>query len=97
MSTLSESDIERRLAALPLWKRRGDEIVRVFNCANFDGSIHFVNAVAGLANAANHHPDITISWNEVALALTSHDAGGLTSRDFDLAAAIDAIAPPGRT
>ncbi len=54
--------------------------------------MRFVNAVAAAANAADHHPDIAISWSRVGLTLTSHDTGGLTERDFDLAAAIDRLA-----
>lgn len=91
MSLLSDADIDRRLAGMAGWTRRGDSIERTFECKNFDGSLAFVNEVGRLANEANHHPDITLSWNEVTLTLTSHDAGGLTGRDFDLAQRIDAI------
>ena len=66
------------------------------SCAvDFNGSLHFVNAVGEAANKANHHPDIMIQWNRVTLTLSSHDAGGLTQRDFDLAKSIDALADPG--
>ena len=53
--------------------------------------MHFVNSVAEMAEGAGHHPDIDIRYNKVRLALISHDAGGLTERDFDLAAAIDSL------
>jgi 4a-hydroxytetrahydrobiopterin dehydratase len=96
MSRYSEHDIQTALGRVPAWKREGDAIVRTFDCANFDGSIAFTNEVARLANAANHHPDIAIAWNDVTLTLSSHDAGGLTQRDFDLAQQIDAIAPATR-
>jgi 4a-hydroxytetrahydrobiopterin dehydratase len=85
--------IARELAALPAWKLDGGEIVRTFDCGNFNGSIGFVNAVADAANAADHHPDIAISWNSVTLRLSSHDAHGLTERDFALARTIDALRP----
>lgn len=77
------------IAALA-WARQGDELVKVVTRKDFAGSMAFVNAVAALAEAANHHPDIAISWNRVTLRLTTHSAGGLTQLDLDLAAAIDA-------
>jgi 4a-hydroxytetrahydrobiopterin dehydratase len=84
--------IARELSALPGWSLDGDEIVRTFDRGNFNGSIAFVNAIAAAANAADHHPDIAISWNEVTLRLSSHDAKGLTNRDFALARTIDSLA-----
>jgi len=73
------------------WDREGDELVKVVIAKDFAGAMRFVNAVAGLAEAADHHPDISISWNKVTLGLTSHDAGGLTQRDLDLATRIDGL------
>jgi 4a-hydroxytetrahydrobiopterin dehydratase len=89
---LPEAEIARALAALPGWSRDGDEIVRTFDRGNFNGSIAFVNAVAAAANAADHHPDLAIAWNDVTVRLSSHDAHGLTERDFALARAIDGLA-----
>ncbi len=89
---LPDDAIARELAALPGWARQGDEIVRTFDRGNFNGSIAFVNAIAAAANEADHHPDITIGWNQVTLRLSSHDAHGLTERDFALARTIDALA-----
>lgn len=92
MSTrLSEAEIEQRLAALNGWEREGDVIRKTFRRANFPAAIAFVTQVAFLAEAAAHHPDIDIRWRRVTLALTTHDANGLTSKDFDLAAQIDAL------
>jgi 4a-hydroxytetrahydrobiopterin dehydratase len=88
---LPDDAIARELAALTGWKREGEEIVRTFDRGNFNGSIAFVNAIATAANAADHHPDIAISWNDVTVRLSSHDAHGLTARDFALARAIDAL------
>jgi 4a-hydroxytetrahydrobiopterin dehydratase len=92
---LSHAAVERELAALPHWSRAGEEIVRVFDCGNFNGSIAFVNAIAAAANAADHHPDIAIAWNSVTVRLSSHDAHGLTERDFSLARTIDALGEQG--
>jgi 4a-hydroxytetrahydrobiopterin dehydratase len=88
---LSESEIEARLEDLVDWTREGDTIRKLFKLASFPGAIGFVTQVAFLAEAANHHPDIDIRWRKVVLALTTHDAGGLTEQDFDLAAQIDEI------
>jgi 4a-hydroxytetrahydrobiopterin dehydratase len=89
---LPDDAIIRELAALPDWAREGEEIVRTFDRGNFNGSIAFVNAIATAANTADHHPDIAISWNDVTVRLSSHDAHGLTERDFALARAINALA-----
>ena len=88
MRTLTETEIEERLARLPGWERRGQEIRRTWAFADFRGAMAFVNRVADLAEAADHHPDIDIRYSKVTLALSTHDAGGLTARDFALAEAI---------
>ncbi|MDQ1441177.1 MAG: 4a-hydroxytetrahydrobiopterin dehydratase, partial [Acidimicrobiaceae bacterium] len=62
---------------------------KVVTRKDFGEAMQFVNAVALLAEGANHHPDIAISWNRVTLRVTTHDAGGLSRMDMDLAAAID--------
>jgi 4a-hydroxytetrahydrobiopterin dehydratase len=92
MSVLHRDEIARLLETLPGWHHRGNAIEKHFDRGNFDGSMRFVNAVAEAANAQDHHPDMTISWNEVTMTLSSHDVGGLTARDFRLAEAIDVLA-----
>jgi 4a-hydroxytetrahydrobiopterin dehydratase len=94
MSVLGRDEITHRLESYPGWHHRGNALEKHFDRENFDGSIAFVNAVAAAANAQDHHPDITISWNDVTLTLSSHDAGGITERDFTLAAKIDELATP---
>jgi 4a-hydroxytetrahydrobiopterin dehydratase len=88
MALVSETEIRERLTRLPRWERRGNEIRRTWTFADFESSMAFVNKVAALARAADHHPDIDIRYSRVTLALSTHDAGGLTRRDFDLAEAI---------
>ena len=66
-------------------------ITRTFQFPDFVAAMGFVNQVAGLAEAAGHHPDIDIRWNQVTLALTTHDVGGLTEKDFALAREIDGL------
>jgi 4a-hydroxytetrahydrobiopterin dehydratase len=87
---LSDDAVAAGLAGRP-WTREGDELVTTVTLEDFSGAMRFVNAVADLAEAANHHPDIAIAWNKVTLHLTSHDAGGLTQKDLDLVAGIDAV------
>ncbi len=93
MTLIHHEEIARRIEAMHDWHHRGNALEKHFDCGNFDGSLRFVNAVAAAANAADHHPDIAISWNFVTLTLCSHDAGGVTERDFRLAATVDALAP----
>jgi len=93
MALLSDAEIERRIAAVAGWRREGDAIVRDLGFADFAAAIAFVNRVAELAEAANHHPDILVhGWKQVRLTLSTHSAGGLTEADFELAAQIDRLA-----
>ncbi len=91
MSLLTPEAVEEKLKHLTDWKRDGKEIVREFSFKDFVQALQFVNAVGEKAEAANHHPDIDIRYNKVKLALVSHDAGGLTERDFKLAKAVNEI------
>lgn len=88
MPTLSEEQAASRLKTLPNWEITAGELVRTFKFEDFRAAMRFVNQVAELAEAARHHPDIDIRYNKVRLALITHDAGGLTSKDFDLAALV---------
>ncbi len=74
---------------MPDWKKNDVCITRTYQFKDFPAAIKFVNAVARLAEKAWHHPDINIRWNKVALTLTTHDAGGLTRKDFILARKFD--------
>ena len=89
MKQLSAAQIKTALAAVPDWKKTGDTIARTFQFKDFPAAIKFVNRIAKLAEKAWHHPDIDIRWNKVTLTLTTHDAGGLTERDFKLAKQFD--------
>jgi 4a-hydroxytetrahydrobiopterin dehydratase len=91
MPLLTHEAIENKLKQLTGWKLVGKEIVREFTFSDFVHALKFVNAVGEKAEAAGHHPDIDIRYNKVKLALISHDAGGLTEKDFYLAQAIDGI------
>ncbi len=88
-TALDDDQIAARLATLTGWERDGDEIVKTFELPTFPDAITFVTRLADRAEAANHHPDIDIRWRKVRIALTTHDAGGLTDLDFDLATEIE--------
>jgi 4a-hydroxytetrahydrobiopterin dehydratase len=89
MPKLNVTQTKAALKTVPEWKRKGGTISRLFCFKDFVGSVRFVNAVARLAEKARHHPDIDIRWNKVMLTLTTHDAGGLTRKDFMLARRFD--------
>jgi 4a-hydroxytetrahydrobiopterin dehydratase len=89
MPPLSPQQAAARLSGLPDWQIESGELVRTFKFEDFVAAMGFVNRVADLAEAAAHHPDIDIRYNRVRLALVTHDAGGITGKDFDLAAAAD--------
>lgn len=91
MPKLDEAKIATALVAVPQWTRQGETIARTFQFKDFPAAMKFVNAVANVAEEAWHHPDIDIRWNKVTLTLTTHDAGGLTQKDFDLAKKFDAL------
>ena len=86
MSPLSPQEAQSRLTSLSGWKIESGELVKTFQFKDFVAALDFVNAVGKLAEKAGHHPDIDIRYNRVRLALITHDAGGLTPKDFDLAA-----------
>jgi 4a-hydroxytetrahydrobiopterin dehydratase len=89
---LSPDEIERALAKTTGWRRDGAVITKQFTFADFKAALAFVNKVGEIAETAAHHPDITINYNRVTLTLSTHDAGGLTERDFALAAEIETVA-----
>ena len=90
MPALSVTQVDERVASMTGWARDGDEIEREFTFADFAAAMAFVNKVALAAEAADHHPDIDIRYNRVKMALSTHSEGGVTEKDFALAAQIDA-------
>ena len=94
MDLLDDATIERALADLDGWERDGDALMRTLRFPSFLDAIAFIVRVADVAEAADHHPELTnVYWN-VIIRLTTHDAGGVTDRDVDLARAIDAVVDP---
>jgi 4a-hydroxytetrahydrobiopterin dehydratase len=92
MQKLSDEEAQTRVAGLAGWKLEGGELVKTFQFSDFVASLGFVNRVGELAEKAGHHPDIDIRYNRVRLALVTHDAGGLTGKDFDLAGQAQKVA-----
>lgn len=90
---LSAQQIQEELKLVPLWELEGDRIARKFRFPTFNGSIEFVNQIAHQAEAMDHHPDILVEYNQVTLRLSTHDAGGLSERDFRFAQAVDRVKP----
>jgi 4a-hydroxytetrahydrobiopterin dehydratase len=91
MTVVSAEDADRRLARLPGWSIDAGELVNTFNFKDFRDALAFVNRVGEAAESAGHHPDIDIRYNRVRLALVTHDAGGLTEKDFDLASGVNSL------
>jgi 4a-hydroxytetrahydrobiopterin dehydratase len=89
---LEDTEIESRLADLEGWTREGDVIKKSFKNDDFVGSVRFVDALVEPAEDMGHHPDLSLSWDEVTVSITNHAAGGLTENDFVLAKRIDGIA-----
>ena len=89
---LSDLEIRRALGTLPGWSRKGDALNKTYSFARFADGIRFVQQVAEVADGMNHHPDIDIRYTRIAFSLSTHDAGGITQRDLDLAGAIERAA-----
>lgn len=88
--TLTTSEISA--AALDDWHRNGETLTARFATGDFATGLELVNLIGVSAEQANHHPDLTLTYPEVAVTLSSHDVGGITSRDLDLARTISAHA-----
>jgi 4a-hydroxytetrahydrobiopterin dehydratase len=91
MSLLTEAEIGERMTSLAGWTREGDAIRAVSKRGSFGAAMLYAGAVAYLAEAANHHPDLLIQWDTVTLTLSTHSAGGLTDKDFALAVQISQL------
>ena len=90
---LTDAELREGLGRIPKWTLEGTKLRREFAFADFAQAFAFMTRVALAAEKANHHPDWSNSWNKVTIELTSHDVKGLSKRDLDLAAAIDAMQP----
>ncbi len=91
MPLLSDDEIESRLGELEGWSREGEAIVKELKREKFTGSVELVNQIAPVAEELDHHPDLAISWDTVAVTISTHSEGGLTESDFELARRIDGL------
>jgi 4a-hydroxytetrahydrobiopterin dehydratase len=91
MSPLSTDEAQARLRGLSGWQIEAGELIKTFAFKDFLASLEFVNRVGKLAEIAGHHPDIDIRYDRVRLSLVTHDAGGLTEKDFDLAYKVETL------
>src|SRR5512140_3073278 len=87
---LSDAELKAALAGLPGWSVREGQLEKTYEHPTFPEAIVFVNAVAHLAELANHHPDVDIRYSKITLRLTTHDSGGITAKDVALAKEVEA-------
>ncbi|HMN40338.1 MAG TPA: 4a-hydroxytetrahydrobiopterin dehydratase [Phycisphaerales bacterium] len=92
MDKMTDEQVLGALKGAPDWAETGGQIHRTFQFKDFVESMKFLNAVAEYAESVQHHPDILIRWNKVTLTVSTHDAGGITEKDFALAAKADELA-----
>jgi 4a-hydroxytetrahydrobiopterin dehydratase len=91
MTTMNESSINKQLQLLNNWSYVDNAIEKNYSFKNFAEALLFINKVGAIAEKLNHHPELFNAYNKVKLRLTTHDAHGITQKDFDLAAAVDAL------
>jgi 4a-hydroxytetrahydrobiopterin dehydratase len=89
---LSAAEIDARLSTVPGWSRQGDALTRQFTFKGFPDAIAFTTRLAFDAEAADHHPDLQVSYKRVTVAWTTHDQGGITDKDFEGVRQADEIA-----
>ncbi|HSH75411.1 MAG TPA: 4a-hydroxytetrahydrobiopterin dehydratase [Longimicrobiales bacterium] len=89
LEKLNAESIKGWLSTRKGWKRRANKLTKVFEFGSFRPAIVFVNRIASIADTLNHHPDIDVRYGTVTVALTTHDAGGITEKDLELAEQID--------
>jgi 4a-hydroxytetrahydrobiopterin dehydratase len=92
MATLSDDELSSSLSGLPGWQVIDGSLQKIFTMPSFMAALDLVNRVGEVAEAAGHHPDITINYNRVTFSLTTHDEGGITQKDVDLATQIEGAA-----
>ena len=93
MPVLSDIEVQRELAVLTGWTRKGNEITKTFTFAGFPAALDFAQSLVPVAEGMNHHPDLDIRYNRVIVRLSTHDQGGVTEKDLEQARRFEAIAP----
>ncbi len=90
---VNDGTITFRLAGLAGWERKGEALVKAYKFRDFAAAMEFVNRAADLAERANHHPELLIQFRTVTVTLSTHSAGGISDKDFDLAGQLDQPVP----
>jgi 4a-hydroxytetrahydrobiopterin dehydratase len=93
-SALSQAEIDSRIRALAGWAVENNTIAKVFAFKNYYETMAFVNAVAWIAHGEDHHPDLAVGYNKCKVTYSTHDAGGITEKDFDCAKKVQALLSP---
>jgi 4a-hydroxytetrahydrobiopterin dehydratase len=88
---MTENEIAERMKRLEGWSRDDDAIVKTYRFVNYHETMAFVNATAWISHRTDHHPDLTVGYNQCTVVYTTHSAGGLSNKDFDCAAKVDAL------
>jgi 4a-hydroxytetrahydrobiopterin dehydratase len=88
-TTYSGAELGRRLQALPGWAEKTGAIERTYATDGWPTTLMLVNAIGFIAEAADHHPDLAVSWGQVTVRLNTHSAGGITDKDLELAGAVE--------
>ena len=91
MAKLSEPEIQGQMPAAKGWERLGDMLIRTWQFPSFRRALEFVNQAAALAERCDHYPDIILSFRSLRIELSTHSAGGLTARDFEVASELGAL------
>ncbi len=91
-TVFTDTEIAQRLTALPGWRHAGGMIHRTYKTDGWPTTLLLVNAIAFHAEAADHHPDLQVSWGRITVSLRTHSARGITAKDFELARRIEDIA-----
>ncbi len=91
MKKLSQEEIQSALKGLKGWRIEGGKLVSQRDFKNYHDTMAFVNALAWISHRADHHPDLSVGYNKVRVEYSTHDAGGLTAKDFACAAQCDAL------
>lgn len=89
MAKLQTAEIERRLGTLPGWEFKDNAIRKLYRFKEFMDGIRFLNRVAEMAEAADHHPDVQINYTRITFSCSTHSEGGVTDKDLRLAAQIE--------
>jgi 4a-hydroxytetrahydrobiopterin dehydratase len=91
MAILTDGEIDSALHTLHGWQRNDNELTKEYHFPDFMAAIRFVNRIAEVAEAANHHPELAVGWGHVGVTLSTHSLGGISTFDTALAAKIEAL------